>query len=78
MTDDQDVPDQLLATHMQPAHAEPLHDLADQSEPDQLLAFQSPPDHDFARASSEAIEAESKGVPKMSWLPDRVTPFIIR
>ena len=76
---DQDEPLQEFADHDEPLQLdplqatrhEPLHELPDQDEP-----FQIPPDQLEPAASSAAIAAELKGMPKMSCSPWSTTPFI--
>ena len=64
--------DHELALHDEPLHEEPLHDDPAHSEP-----FHQPPDHELALASSSAIAAESKGLPKMSCSPtSSIPPFV--
>ena len=64
--------DHTLALQDEPLHEEPLHDDPAHSEP-----FHQPPDHELALASSSAIAAESKGLPKMSCSPtSSIPPFV--
>ena len=57
--------------HELPDQDEPLHELPDQDEP-----FQTPPDQLEPAASSAAMAAELKGIPKMSCSPWSTTPLI--
>src|SRR5215475_2239532 len=88
-----DALDQLLPLQLEPLQLEPLHELPDQRRllqleplhelplhelPDQLEPFHLPPDQLEPLASRAAIEAELKGLPKMSVSPWSTTPSRLR
>ena len=85
---DQELPLQLLPDHELPLHELPDHELLLQLEPDQELPVQVSPDHELPfhmspdherpAASSAAMASASKGWPKMSCSPDRMTPSRVR
>jgi hypothetical protein len=84
---DQDEPDQLLPLQvipdqeepdqLEPLHVQPDQELPDQLDPDQLLPFQMPPDQLAPAASALASVVELSVRPKMSFSPERRTPFIV-
>ncbi len=70
--------DHVVPDHVVPDHVVPDHVVPDHVVPDHVVPFQSPPDHVVPRAASEAHVAVSKGIPKMSCSPDRITPLFSR
>ena len=70
--------DHVVPDHVVPDHVVPDHVVPDHVVPDHVVPFQSPPDHVVPRAAIGAQIAASKGIPKMSCSPDRITPLFSR